>query len=272
MGEGVEGYPPWEGSLTASHPIATIIKHEIKRTWEDLFGLIAIVLVAATALFMITSLQVAGPSAHTLDRGLRTLNLLRWGPLGLAAIMAGPALLEDRLHGALELYLSRAMTTFDYLAGKIGAVYGMSALALIGPGLLYWIVSFFIFETQPDHWMRFPAGVVLYGLIWATFVSGLGLGLASVSDSSAATGLTLFGGVAIADVFISNVLSGVAATDALRVISPFAMLGQQVEWIFQGTNPYDFPYWWGLLGLAVLSAVGWLLVWRFHPRLEGVEA
>lgn len=272
MGEGIEGYPPWEGSLTASHPIPTIIKHEIKRTWEDLFGLIAIVLVAATALFMITSLQVAGESAHTLDRAMETLNLLRWGPLGLAAIMAAPALLEDRLHGALELYLSRAMTKVDYLAGKIGAVYGMSALALIGPGLLYWGVSFFLFEQQPDHWMRFPLGLVVYGLIWATFVSGVGLGLASVSESRAGAGLTLFGGVAIADVFISDVLSLVAATDALKVISPFAMLGQQVEWIFQATEPFDFPYWWGLLGLAILSAIGWLLVWRFHPRLEGVEA
>lgn len=271
MGE-VEGYPHWDGELSKERTYPRIILQELKRTWQDPWGLIAIVLVASFALFYVASLQTSGITAHTQDNAMRFLNLLRWGSLGLAAVMAGPAFLEDRVHGALQLYLSRAVTRLDYLAGKIGATYGLATLAMLGPGLIYWIVTFLLFQEHPTAWMRFPLGVIVYSLLWGAVVTGLGLGLSSVSRSSRATALILFGSFAVADVFISDILQGITKSESLQILSPFSAHAQQIGWLFKFKLPFDFPYWWGLIHIALLIGVGWFLVYWKHPRLEGVES
>lgn len=270
-GAGVEGYPSWHGQLSTGRTFPVIARHEISRTWNDLWGRIAIVFVVAYALVFIGSLQTAGPDAHTTGNALRFVDTLRWGALVLAAIMAGPALLEDRLHGALELYLSRAVTRLDYLAGKIGAVLDLTAVVVIVPGIVYWVATYFLFTEHPEQWLLFPLGVIAYGLLWALMVTGVALGLACVSKSSRATALILFGVFAIADLLISDILQGITRNEALQILSPFSAHAQQVGWLFQAPEQFGFPYWWGIVELVVLMALGWALVWWKHPRLAGVE-
>lgn len=272
VGEGVEGYPRWEGELSEARTFPVIALQEIKRTWEDLWGRVAIAVVAAYALVYIGSLQSAGAQVHTMDTALTFLDNLRWGSLALAAIMAGPALLEDRLHNALELYLSKAVTRFDYLAGKIGATFEMATVALVVPGLVYWVATWFLFTDHPGAWtFRFPLAVIVYGLIWAVVVCGLGLGLSCVSRSSRAAALLLFGVFAAADIVVADLLEGLTRVQELQILSPFSAHAQQVGWLFQTSEPFAFPYWWGLVELAVLAAIGWGLVYWKHPRLAGVE-
>lgn len=268
---GVEGYPRWHGELSTGRAFPTIARQEITRTWNDLWGRIAIVFVIAYALVFIGSLNTVGPQGHTMDNALRFVDLLRWGALVVAAIMAGPALLEDRLHGALELYLSRAVTRVDYLVGKIGAVLDLTAVVVVVPGIVYWVATYFLFTEHPEAWTVFPLAVIVYGLLWAVMVSGLALGLACVSRSSRATALILFAVFAIADVLITDILEAITRSEALQVLSPFSAHGQQVGWLFQAAEPFGFPYWWGLIEIVGLIAVGWALVWWKHPRLAGVE-
>lgn len=271
VGEGVEGYPRWDGYLSTGRTWPVILGQEIRRTWEDLWGRIAITVVIAYALVFIGSLQSAGSTAHSYDTVLLFVGNLRWGALALAAIMAGPALLEDRLQGSLELYLSRAVTRADYLAGKIGATFSLTTVAIVVPAIIYWVVTLFLFTDHPARWTWFLPAALVYGLIWAGMVTGVGLGLACISRSSRAAALILFGAFAVADVLVANVLEGITRAGAARVISPLAAHGQQVGWLFTAELPFAFPFWWGLVELAVLAALGWALVWWKHPRLAGVD-
>jgi hypothetical protein len=236
---------------------------------------VALILVLAYAVIYLGSLRSLASarsvaSAHTWDNFLGFLNIVRWGAVMVAAVMAGPALLEDKRRGALELYLARAIRARDYMAGKVLAIFSLSALAVIGPGLIYWVGAFFLFDKQPTGWEYVPLGVVGYGLMWAMLVTGLGLGLSSVARSSRAATIALAGAFVVADVVVSNLLAGVTRDENWRVLSPLAALGQQVEWLFPGSKaPFPFPAWWGLLAWVALVGIGWGLVAWKRPRLAG---
>lgn len=272
MGEGVEGYPRWDGHLGSGRTLPIILRQEVRRTWNDLWGRIVITVALAYALVSIGSLGRVGVDLHTYDTAFTFVDILRWFALFMAAVMAGPALLEDKLHGTLELYLSRAVTRLDYLGGKVGATFGLTSAIIVIPAIIYWVVTLFIFPEHPGGWVVwFVPAVLVYGVLWAAVVAGLGLGLACIARSSLATALVLIGAFAIADVLITDVLQGITRAEALNILSPFAAHGQQVGWLFGTELPFEFPFWWGLAELAVLLAVGWALVWWKHPRLAGVE-
>ena len=207
-----------------------------------------------------------------MDSFVEFLGLLRWAGLALAAVAAGPALLEDAQRGALELYLSRAVTRLDYLAGKVLAVFGLAFAAMAGPGLLYWAGTFVVFDDQPQGWLWAWAGIVGYAFLWSLVVAGIGLGLSCVARSSRAASLILFGGVAGIGILFEVILGVITRDETLQVASPMSNMAQQVVWLFPGTDaPFAYPWWWGLIALVMLLLVGWGLVWWRHPRLKGVE-
>lgn len=275
MAEGVEGYPRWDGALKTGPTWPVIAEEEVRRGLDNQWARMALILAFAYTLLFLGSLwtlsQSQGDSVHNMGNFLNVLDLLPWATLGVAAIMAGPALLEDAKHGALELYLARAVTWKDYLIGKIGAVLGITTLSLWAPAVLYWIASFVFFDEHPDQWMLVPATGLVFALMWGLMVTGLGLGFSSVARSSRGATLVLFGGVAVAEAVISNLLNAVTRSDAMQLLSPFSVMEQQFTWIFSVDAPYSFPVWWATLVWAGLTILGWGLVWWKHPRLKGTE-
>lgn len=274
MPEGVAAYPRWKGALSARPAFPVIAAEELRRAVNNQWARSALILVFGYAVVYVGSIHTLAQSrgvanAHTMDNFLFFLNLLRWGALAIAAIMAGPTLLEDRRQGGLELYLSRAVTRADYLAGKTLAVLGLATFAMVGPALVYVLASHLLFAQHPAQWALTPAGVLLYGLLWGLLVAGLGLGLSCIARSSRGATLLLLGGFAVTDVFISSLLEGVTRDATAKILSPFAALQQQQAWLFGVAEPFPFPAWWGLALWASLTAVGWGLVAWKHPRVAG---
>lgn len=271
MVEGVPDYPRWDGPLRHGRSYLVVAREEARRAWRNNWSLFAIMLSFLFGVLSLVTLEVGGERAHTLDNANRILDLLRWGALAVAAVLGGPSFLDDAESGALELYYSRAVTQKDYLGGKILAILGLTTLTILGPVLLYWGGSHLILESHPDQWTQYPLRAGLYGLGWAVVVTGLGMGLSCVSRSGRAASLFLFGGFAVADIIIDNLLTFLTEDQQLTIISPFAAASAQFEWLFD-TGGEAFPYWWGLLYLGVLALVGWgLVAWR-HPRVQGVDA
>lgn len=274
MAEPVSGYPPWKGELSRTPRLITIAIEETRRTWNNQWARAAVTLAFAYAVISLGSLYTlkSRPGVHSMDALVDFMGFLRWAGLGLAAVAAGPALLDDAQRGALELYLSRAVTRFDYLAGKILAVLGMTFAALAGPGLIYWLGSFLVFDDHPDLWGWAWAGILGYALVWALVVTGVGLGLSCVARSSRAATLILFGAFAGLEILFGRILESITKSGEVQVMSPMGDMAQQAVWLFPGTDaPHAFPWWWGLLALGALLLVGWGLVWWRHPRLKGVE-
>ncbi|HLE95784.1 MAG TPA: ABC transporter permease subunit [Candidatus Thermoplasmatota archaeon] len=275
MPEGVHGLPRYEGVLRRRPSFPVVAFEEVRRALQNPWARFALMLAFAYSVVYLGSLwtlkQSRGDSVHTMENFLYFVNLLRWAALAIAAVMTGPSLLEDQRRGALELYFSRAVTKADYLAGKVLAVLGLTFISVFGPAMVYFAGSWVLFEKMPDRWAWVPLTAAAYAAIWALVVAGVGLGLSLVSRSSRAATLLLFGGVAVLDVIISNLLEAITRNDSVQVISPLSALGQQVGWLFGADLPYTFPFWWGLVTLGGLALVGWVLVAIRHPRLQGVD-
>lgn len=274
MPEGVVGYPRWQGALATGPAFLTIAAEDAQRALRNTWSQMALILAFAYAVFYLGSLNTIGDArgdaaAHTWENFTFFLGNLRWAAIAVAAVMAGPALLEDARRGALELYLSRGLTHRDYLAGKVLAVVGLTFLAFIGPALVYVGASYALFGAHPAGWERAAPGALGYGAMLALLFGGLGLGLSCLAKSSRAATLMLFGGIIVADVFVASLLTAITRQGELQILSPLAALAQQTEWLLGVARPYAFETWWGIAEVAVLTVLGWALVAWKHPRLAG---
>lgn len=272
MADAVSGYPRWSGELSRAPRAFVIMAEELRRTWLDQWARMALTLAFVYPVLVLGALYPVRARGHEVEGLVDFMGLLRWAGLALAAVAAGPALLDDARRGALELYLSRAVTRFDHLAGKILAVFGVAFAAVAGPGLIYWLGSFLVFDEHPEAWGWAWLGVLGYAALWSLVITGLGLGLSCVARSSRAASLILFGGVAGLNILFGGLLEAITKSGTVQVASPMAAMAQQAVWLFPGIDaPHEFPWWWGALALGGLLLVGWGLVWWRHPRLRGVE-
>lgn len=273
--DNVTGYPRWQGELSGAPRFITVAWHELRRGYNDQWGRALLLVAAGYAILSIASLSVAAknsPSVHSMDNFVTFLKLLLWGSLGVASVMAGPALLEDQQRGALELYMSRSLTRRDWLLGKTLAVVGLSFAMVFVPAVLYVLGAAIVIDKHPANWGWAWAGALGYAAIWSLVISGIGLGLSCVMRSARAASLVLLGGVAGLDIILGSLLSAISRNTQPEVLSPLSALQNQVVWLFPGAKaPYDFPFWWGLITLAGLAIIGWALVWWRAPRLKGVE-
>lgn len=271
---GVTGYPKWQGTLSKAPRVWSIALNESRRAYNDQWARAALILAFGWAVITIGQLYALAqsrPTVHTLDQYVSFLGMVRWAALGVAAVIAGVALLDDDRKGALELYLSRSVTRWGYLGGKVLAVLGMTFLTMFGPALIYYLASFLVFETQPDGWPTAILGAAGYSLIWAILVSGVGLGIGCLVRSTRTASLLVFAGFAGVGILIDLLLAGITRGDMVRVASPMSSLEQQGVWLFGIEAPFEFPWWYGAIFLAGLAIAGWTLVWLRHPRLKGVE-
>ncbi|MHB8606018.1 MAG: ABC transporter permease subunit [Thermoplasmatota archaeon] len=275
MPEGAHAYPRWHGRLSGAPRFPVIIAEEVRRAWLDQWARAALILIVGYSALYIGQLYTlsksGGSGVHTMANFLQLYDLLRWGALGIAAVMAGPALLEDTRRGALDLYLSRSVTTTDYLVGKVGAVFGLATAAMWAPALVYWLLSFLLFDAQPAHWALVPLTSLAYAAMWGLLVTGLGLGLSAVMKSARAATLVLFAGFAGLDIIVSDLLAAITKNDAVKIVSPFQAMTALSDPIFQAPTSHPFPVWWGLVAWGGLVVVGWgLLAWK-RPKLRGEE-
>lgn len=111
--------------------------------------------------------------------------------LGLVAltILVPRLITRDRATNAFTAYLSRPLTTIDYLAGKLGIIVGVLALLWTGPLLLGWLLSV-VFAPNRDIivYSLEPLGRALafHGVGLVT-LAAIALGVSAVSRTSRTT-------------------------------------------------------------------------------------
>lgn len=259
--------------------------HEMRRAYNDSWGRSALILAAGLGVITIAQISFAAnrtPSVHSVAAFLQLLGLLKWAALGVAAVMASGALLDDDRKGALELYLARSVTRWSYLSGKVLAVLGLTFATMFVPALVYYGGAWILIDVQPDGWAWTILGALGFCAIWAIVAAGLGLGVSCLVRSSRAASLVLFGGafglqillgdgLTVANVTTPSILEAITRSDFAKLFSPTSLLNSQREWLFSLEPAYDWPWSWGAIGLGALALVGWAIVWIRHPRLKGVS-
>lgn len=282
MADGITPYPRWDGDLSHRSRLGTVARNELLLVYRRTWSLFIVGLGFAWGLASIIEFyQLASSSTtHTWTGYLAMQDQLLWFALAAAAAIGGPTLLEDQRSGALELYRSRALTTWEYLGGKVAALLLITVSVILVPALVYWGTSYVVYDGHPDGWAWAPLGSLAYALMWGLMVSGLALGLSAVSRSKSGATLLLLGGFVVLAFVVSppGIFAGMAplpeltANEDWTVLSPFAAYEQQVTWLFGVDAPHTFPYWWGLVYTGALAVVGWALLWVRHPRVRGEEA
>lgn len=92
----------------------------------------------------------------------------------------------DRSSRALLVYLSRPLTSTDYLLGKLGIVAGVLALVWTGPLLFGWLLGI-VFAPNLDFaaWSLEPLGrALLFNLVALVVLSAIALGVSSLVRSA----------------------------------------------------------------------------------------
>jgi ABC-2 type transport system permease protein len=101
-------------------------------------------------------------------------------------IMVPRLITRDRASNALTLYLSRPLTTADYLLGKLGIILGVLALMWTGPLVFGWLLSvlfapnrdFIVYSFEP-----LLRALLFHGIAVVT-LAAIALGVSAVSRTS----------------------------------------------------------------------------------------
>ncbi|MBK9989241.1 MAG: hypothetical protein IPP19_00515 [Verrucomicrobia bacterium] len=95
---------------------------------------------------------------------------------------------RDRASNALTIYLSRPLTSFDYLLGKLGIILGILVLMWTGPLLLGWLLSmafapdsdFFVYSFLP------LSRALLFNLIALVTLAAVAMGVSALGKTARA--------------------------------------------------------------------------------------
>ncbi|HEX3729820.1 MAG TPA: ABC transporter permease subunit [Opitutaceae bacterium] len=113
---------------------------------------------------------------------------------------------RDRASHALTVYLSRPLTSADYLLGKFGIIVGVLVLLWTGPLLLTWLLSI-LFASDRDFAV-YSAGPLLRALLFngiaLAALAPLAMGISALARSARAT-IVVWLGLWLVAGFLANV-------------------------------------------------------------------
>jgi hypothetical protein len=113
---------------------------------------------------------------------------------------------RDRASNALTIYLSRPLTTVDYLLGKLGIIVGIILVLWTGPLLFGWLLSM-AFAPGGDFFVYslLPLGrALLFNFIGLVTLAAVALGVSSLGKTSR-TVVPLWMGVWIVALVLANI-------------------------------------------------------------------
>jgi hypothetical protein len=128
-----------------------------------------------------------------------------WLSLVALTVMVPRLITQDRATNAMVVYLSRPLTSVDYLLGKLGLIAGTIVLLWTGPLLFGWLLSLAL--ASDTDFVTYSISPLLRALAFngvaLVAVATVALGISAISRNSVVTvivwvGLILLVGVAVA--------------------------------------------------------------------------
>ena len=190
--------------------------------------------------------------------------------LFFVTIYAGAGLIaNDRRANSLQIYLSKPLTRFEYIVGKLVILMTFLLLVTWLPAVVLLIVQIlftgsFDFFTANLH--LFPA-ITLFSIIQVLIVGSTMLALSSLSKSSRYVGV-LYAALIFLTEAMYGVLYAVTRDSSIAWMSMRFSLGQVGDFLFRLPLRYDTPVAVSFLAIGVLGALSLVVLDR---RVRGVE-
>ena len=175
----------------------------------------------------------------------------------------------DRRANALQLYLSKPLTRWEYIAGKLAILFVFLVLVTLLPALTLLLVQigFAGSLTFLRQNLYLVPAITLFSLVQVLVASCTILALSSLSNSSRFVGI-MYAGLIIFTGAIVNAVRGITGRSWLAWLSPTDALEQLGNAMFRLPPRFDFPLWAAALVVVVLIG-GSLLV--LERRVRAVE-
>jgi ABC-type transport system involved in multi-copper enzyme maturation permease subunit len=176
---------------------------------------------------------------------------------------------NDRRANALQLYLSKPMTSIEYIAGKLAILFLFLISVTFLPAMLLLLVQAAFsgsLEFVRNNLYLLPA-ITLFSLAQVLLASTTMLALSSLSKSSRFVGV-MYAGVFFFTTALFQTLRGITGRSTFAWLSPTASLQQLGDVIFRIEPRYQLSP--AIAALAVVVMIGGS-VWIMLRKVRGVE-
>jgi ABC-2 type transport system permease protein len=175
----------------------------------------------------------------------------------------------DRRANALQLYLSKPLTRWEYIAGKLAILFVFLVLVTLLPALTLLLVQigFAGSLTFLRQNLYLVPAITLFSLVQVLVTSCTILALSSLSNSSRFVGI-MYAGLILFTGAIVNAVRAITGRSWLAWLSPTDALEQLGDAMFRLPPRLDFPVW--AAGLVVAVLIGGSLV-ILERRVRAVE-
>jgi len=185
-------------------------------------------------------------------------------------VYAGTGLIaNDRRANALQIYLSKPLTRFEYIAGKLAILMTVLLLVTWVPAVLLLLIQVAFAGSVSfllAHLFLLPA-ITIFSLIQVTAVATAMLALSSLSRSSRYVGV-LYAGLMFFSQAVYGIVRGITRNSAMAWLSVPLDLNQIGDVIFRMQGRFQMPTWSAFLVIALLVAVSAAVLER---RVRGLE-
>jgi ABC-type transport system involved in multi-copper enzyme maturation permease subunit len=176
---------------------------------------------------------------------------------------------NDRRANALQLYLSRPMSSAEYIAGKFAILFVFLTAVTFLPAMMLLLTQALLAGSLTfvrNNLYLIPA-ITLYSLVLITMTASTMLALSSLSKSSRFVGV-MFAGLLFFTLALFNALRGITGRSTFAWLSPSASLEQLGDVIFRMQPRYQMS--------PTIAAVTVLLlivgsIWILMRKVRGVE-
>lgn len=176
---------------------------------------------------------------------------------------------NDRRANALQLYLSKPMTSIEYIAGKLAILFLFLISVTFLPAMMLLLVQAAFsgsLEFVRNNLYLLPA-ITLFSLAQVLLASTTMLALSSLSKSSRFVGV-MYAGVFFFTTALFQTLRGITGRSTFAWLSPTASLQQLGDVIFRIEPRYQLSP--AIAALAVVVMIGGS-VWIMLRKVRGVE-
>jgi ABC-type transport system involved in multi-copper enzyme maturation permease subunit len=176
---------------------------------------------------------------------------------------------DDRRANALQLYLSKPMTSAEYIAGKLAILVLFLVSVTFLPAMML-LVTQAVFAgdlTFVRNNIYLVPAITLYSVALVLLASTTMLALSSTSKSSRFVSV-MYAGLFFFTLALFNALRGITGSTNFAWLAPTAALQQLGDVIFRLPPRYQLAP--SLAGLAVVVLIGGSM-WILMRRVRGVE-
>lgn len=226
-------------------------------------------LVRAVQVYIAANFQQAAflaPKGETFREFLETQSVFVF----FITIYVGSGLIAaDRRANALQLYLAKPLSRWEYVAGKLAVLFTFLVFVTFVPAMMLLLVQigFAGSLTFVRQNLYLVPAITLYSLAQVLLASSTMLALSSLSKSSRFVGV-LYAGLIFFTAALFNAVRGITGKAWLVWLSPSDVMAQLGDAVFRLPPRFDVPVW---LAVAVVLLLIGGSAWVLERRVRAVE-